>query len=129
MTRRIFVFGSNREGRHGAGAALDALRRHGAVYGQPEGLQGRSYAIVTKELRRGWPKVELPEVKDGILHFLAFARQHPEMRFEMTRIGCGLAGFVDEEIAPMFVNAPSNVILPRVWGDILKLYDYTRVEQ
>lgn len=120
----VFVFGSNREGRHGAGAALFALRRRGAIYGKPEGLQGNAYAIVTKELRAGYPPVLLPEVKDGIVRFLAFAREHPEMSFEMTRIGCGLAGFKDEEIAPMFSEAPRNVFLPREWAPILSYYDY-----
>ena len=118
MGQRIFVFGSNREGRHGMGAALCALRERGAVYGQPEGLQGRSYAIVTKELRRGWPVVRHQEVKEGVSRFLAFAREHPEMTFQMTRIGCGLAGFEDREIAPLFANAPGNVCLPPEWCDI-----------
>lgn len=115
MSRSIFVFGSNREGRHGAGAALCALREHGACYGHPEGLQGNSYAIVTKELRRGWPRVTFQEVKDGVFRFLAFAREHPELKFQMTRIGCGLAGFEDHEIAPLFANAPENVYLPPEW--------------
>lgn len=112
---RIFVFGANREGRHGAGAALCALREHGAVYGQPEGLQGNSYAIVTKELRREWPRVKFQEVKDGVFRFLAFAREHPEMEFQVTRVGCGLAGFTDDEIWPLFGNAPENVYLPVEW--------------
>jgi len=115
----IFVFGSNREGRHGAGAALHALCRYGAVYGQAEGLQGQSYAIVTKELRRGAPGVTLEEIAAGVRRFVAFARARPDLHFQVTPIGCGLAGFEDEEIAPLFEDAPSNVLLPMRFNDVL----------
>ncbi len=64
--RQIFVFGSNRQGRHGKGSALEAVRRHGAVYGQPDGLQGNSYGIVTKELRRDRAPVTLDEIRIGV---------------------------------------------------------------
>jgi hypothetical protein len=111
----IFVFGSNREGHHGKGAALEARIRHGAIYGQAEGLQGRSYAIITKELRRDQPRVELVEVAQGVTKFLDFARTHPELVFWVTRIGCGLAGFTETQIAPLFSNAPANVNLPKGW--------------
>jgi len=110
--RTIFVFGSNREGRHGKGAALSAVHEHGAVYGQAEGLQGDSYAIVTKELRRNKPPVTLPEIKTGVERFLQFAESKPNWRFDVTPIGCGLAGFQPSEIAPMFAGAPENVRLP-----------------
>jgi len=115
----IFVFGGNREGRHGAGAALHALCRYGAVYGQAEGLQGQSYAIVTKELRRGAPRVSLEEVAAGVERFLAFARSHPELTFQLTPIGCGLAGFAEAEIAPLFAGAPPNVALPERFTAVL----------
>ena len=90
--QEIFVFGSNRQGRHGKGAALDAVERHGAIYGQPEGLQGNSYAIVTKEIRRGFPSVTLDEIKVSVDRFLAFATEHQEMTFAVTAVACGLAG-------------------------------------
>jgi hypothetical protein len=77
-------------GRHGKGAALVAAREHGAIYGQGEGLQGRSYAIPTK--RKPYERMELFEVKVGIDTFLSFAQYHPEYEFIMTEIGCGLAG-------------------------------------
>ena len=110
--RDIFVFGSNRQGIHGKGAALEARKNHGARYGQAEGLQGGSYAIVTKELRREEPPVMLKEIKSGVLRFLAFAARHPEMRFWVKAIGCGLAGFDPDDVAPMFKGHPGNVILP-----------------
>jgi len=87
----VFVFGSNREGRHGKGAALEAHRNWGAVYGQAEGRQGNAYAIVTKELRSNKPPVRLTEVAAGIVKFIAYAAYHPELEFQVTSIGCGLA--------------------------------------
>ncbi len=112
-SRDIFVFGSNREGRHGKGAALYAKENFGAKYGQAEGLQGRSYAIITKELRRTHPPVKLDEVKEGVKNFLSFARNKKHWRFILSPIGCGLAGFKPNEIAPLFKDAPKNVVLPK----------------
>lgn len=111
----VFVFGANREGRHGKGAALEARLLHGAINGQPSGRQGSSYAIVTKELRRGWPPVGLIEVRRGVIAFLHHARDHHEDTFVVTKIGCGLAGFKEQQIAPMFRDAPENVKLPEGW--------------
>lgn len=111
----IFVFGANREGRHGRGAALHARLHYGARYGQALGPQGRSYAIITKELRRGHPPVTLAEVAQGVAQFLEYARLHPGLTFEVTRLGCGLAGFTDAQIAPLFTGAPANCGLPAKW--------------
>ena len=111
----VFVFGSNRQGRHGLGAALEARKRWGAVYGIPEGRQGDSYAIVTKELRRSEPPVSLLEVKLGIARFLRYAENHPSVTFHLTKVGCGLAGFNEDLIAPLFKDAPRNVIRPKGW--------------
>lgn len=110
----IFVFGSNLSGMHGGGAALVAYRKFGAVWGQGVGLQGKSYGIPTMQ---GGVETIIPYVND----FIDFARQHPELVFLVTRIGCGIAGFSDEEIAPLFKSAAgmSNVILPRTFADIL----------
>lgn len=109
----IFVFGSNLAGRHGKGAALDAIRHYGAIYGQGFGRQGRSYAIPTKDssLRT------LPLLNIGIYvsAFIQYAENNPELLFRVTRIGCGLAGYNDADIAPMFAAAPSNCILPLEW--------------
>lgn len=111
-SREIFVFGSNRQGRHGKGAAFTAKLKHGAVYGQAEGLQGDSYAIVTKELRPDFRPVSLAEVYTGVTAFLKFAFSHPELAFKVTPIGCGLAGFNPNQIGPLFQGAPGNVKLP-----------------
>lgn len=112
MIKKIFVFGSNREGRHGAGAARRAAQVAGAIYGQAEGRQGNSYAIITKELRTDHPPVTLEEIRVGVDRFLAYAREHSNELFLLTPIGCGLAGFTPEQIAPMFLHTPPNVELP-----------------
>lgn len=117
--RIIFVFGSNRQGRHGKGAALTALKKHGAIYGQASDLQGNSYAIITKELRSGFPPVGRAEVLSGVRRFKRFAARHPDYLFYVVPIGCGLAGFTPAEIAPMFANAPSNVVLPPEFASVL----------
>ena len=109
----IFVFGSNLAGVHGAGAALYARKHHGAIFGQGIGLQGNSYGIPTKDAYI----VTLPirEIKKYVDQFIEFAKQNYEMVFEVTRIGCGLAGYTDIQIAPLFKGAPSNCILPYEW--------------
>jgi hypothetical protein len=103
----VFVFGSNLEGHHGGGAARTALRKFGAVYGQGVGLQGQSYAIPTMHGGVG-------SIAPYVNEFIAFARFHPEKYFYVTRIGCGIAGFTDEQIAPLFLKALNlhNVCLP-----------------
>lgn len=112
MRKVIFVFGSNRQGIHGAGAAREALEYWGAIYGQAKGLQGNSYAIVTKELRKNEPPVSLEEVRVEVDIFIDFAKSRPDYLFTVTAIGCGLAGFTPEQIAPLFEGCPENVFLP-----------------
>jgi hypothetical protein len=112
MRKVIFVFGSNRQGIHGAGAAREAIEHWGAVYGQAHGLQGNSYAIVTKELRKSEPPVSLEEVRVEVDIFIEFAKRHSDYFFIVTAIGCGLAGFTPEQIAPLFEGCPENVFLP-----------------
>lgn len=104
----IFVFGSNLAGHHGGGAAHIARQRFGAIWGQGVGLQGQSYAIPT--MQGG-----VETIKPYVDQFIEFATSHPELTFLVTRIGCGIAGFRDEEIAPLFAAAldVENVILPR----------------
>jgi hypothetical protein len=109
----VFVFGSNLAGRHGRGAALEARRRWGAVYGVGEGLTGRSYAIPTKD--HGLRTRGLADIQASVDRFIAFAREHPEYLFQVTRVGCGLAGYQDHQIAPMFASAPDNCELPEGW--------------
>ena len=106
----IFVFGSNLQGKHGGGAARVAYRNFGAVMGQGVGLQGQSYAIPTMQ---GGVETIRPYVDE----FIAFAKDHPKLTFLVTRIGCGIAGFTDEEIAPLFAEAHGveNIVLPEGW--------------
>ena len=106
----IFVFGSNLSGMHGGGAALVAYRKFGAVWGQGVGLQGQSYGIPTMQ---GGVETIRPYVDK----FIQFAGEHPELTFLVTRIGCGIAGFDDAEIAPLFEAAHEveNIVLPPHW--------------
>lgn len=108
----IFVFGSNTEGRHGAGAAKYAKQHYGAIYGQPKGLQGSSYAIITKDLSKGYRSIPLEFIHEQIKQFIEFAKNNPDKIFQVTPIGCGLAGFKPEEIKPFFNNITNNIILP-----------------
>lgn len=106
----IFVFGSNLAGRHGKGAARDAMKLHGAIYGRGIGIQGNSYAIPTKN--ENIRVLSLPEIKQHVDEFKRFAALHPEMTFQLTPIGCGLAGYKPSDIAPMFDGTPGNVSMP-----------------
>jgi hypothetical protein len=112
-TRDIFVFGSNRLGVHGAGAALFARKHHGAILGQGEGLQGDSYAIPTKQT----PYVTLPfsEIAIHIQRFKAFAAGRPDLTFNVTPIGCGYAGYTREQIRPLFEPLPPNCRFSPEW--------------
>jgi len=110
----IFVFGSNLAGRHGKGAALFALENYGAVYGKGIGRTGRAYAIPTKD--GSLNVLNLKVIKTHVEAFIVYALANPDLTFLVTRIGCGLAGYDDSEIAPFFKNAPSNCTLPIEWN-------------
>ena len=112
----IFVFGSNLQGMHGGGAARVAYQQFGAVMGQGVGLQGRSYGIPT--MHGG-----TSEIKPYVDEFINFAKQHSELTFLVTPIGCGIAGFTVEEMAPLFKETAdvSNIWLPQgFWNVICK---------
>ena len=111
----IFVFGSNLAGMHGGGAARIACERFGAVWGQGVGLQGQCYAIPT--MQGG-----VETIKPYVDEFIAFAAAHPELRFLVTRIGCGIAGFTATEIAPLFAGAVGmeQVILPEDFVKVIE---------
>jgi hypothetical protein len=114
--QRIFVFGSNRIGHHGAGAAREAIELWGAVYGQADGRQGNSYAIVTTELRPDEDPVTEIELRLNLERFCKYAKRHPELEFYVTPVGTGLAGFTREQVLPVLeALAPSNCIL--TWKD------------
>ena len=114
----IFVFGSNASGYHGGGAAAYAMHKFGAVWGQGEGLQGQSYAIPTME--------GIAEMSEAIKRFTSFAAEHSELRFLVTRIGCGLAGYSVNQVAPLFKECIplENVALPSDFWDVLGLKMY-----
>jgi hypothetical protein len=111
----IFVFGSNLQGMHGGGAAHIAFQRYGAIMGQGVGLQGKCYAIPTMQ-------GDASTIKPYVDEFIDFAKQHPEMTFLVTKIGCGIAGFTPQEIAPLFKRAVKvqNIHLPQEFWDELK---------
>lgn len=117
MGDEIFVFGSNLAGRHGKGAALEATRKWGAVYGVGVGMTGNAYAIPTKDAKLG--TLTLHEIEGHVYWFLVYAREHPELTFKLTAIGCGLAGYKPWQIAPMFKDAPENVIMPEEFRRVL----------
>lgn len=129
----IFVFGSNLGGYHGGGAARYALEHRGAVWGQHLGRQGQSWAIPTKgkttrdDKRSGiGSTLTLREIKSYVDDFLRDARDHPELAYQVTRIGCGLAGLQDKDIAPLFINEDlGNLWFDTAWEPYLgPLYKY-----
>lgn len=118
LPRQIFVFGSNALGYHTGGASGTARKKFGAVWGQPEGLQGQSYAIPVdygKNVRKD------AEVKAAVDRFIAFAKEHEDLFFFVTRVGCGIAGYHDEEMAQYFKTAldQKNISLPKSFVDAL----------
>lgn len=110
----VFVFGSNLAGHHGGGAARIAYEKFGAIMGQGEGLQGQSYAIPT--MQGG-----VDTIRPYVDRFIRFARECDQNTFYVTRIGCGIAGFKDEEIAPLFDEALElyNVRLPKSFVEVI----------
>ena len=110
---QIFVFGSNANGNHAGGAAKLAVDKFGAIYGQSEGLQGQSYAIVT--LSETMEKVKLEDISKSIDELYQFADDNPDLDFIVTKIGCGIAGFEEKEMSELFKTKekPFNIILPK----------------
>jgi hypothetical protein len=110
----IFVFGSNIQGSHGGGAAWYAYKTFGAEWGVGEGLTGRTYALPTME--------GVSSLKHAVEHFIACAKAHPELTFLVTAVGCGIAGYTPQEVAPLFKDALAleNVYLPQVFVDVLR---------
>lgn len=117
MPKAVFVFGSNEAGVHGAGAALVAYKSHGARYGKSYGHHGNSFAIPTKDMEI--ETLPLFQVKRYVEGFLAYAAGHRKLTFKVTRIGCGLAGLTDDQIAPLFEKATANCEFDEAWRPIL----------
>lgn len=113
--REIFVFGSNRAGRHGKGAALYAFQHYNAEPGVGEGLTGNAYAIPTKGERL--ERLSFPEIDEAVCRFLMFAKMTPEMRFLLTPIGTGLAGHGKADVWNVMKRegVPQNVLLTSTW--------------
>lgn len=109
----VFVFGSNEGGIHGAGAALTARYQWDAAMGVGEGRTGFAYAIPTKDA--DLVTKPLSAIGEAVIRFLAYATANPNTIFLVTKIGCGLAGYRQEDIAPLFAGAPDNAILPKGW--------------
>lgn len=125
----VFVFGSNILGYHNGGAARKARRDFGAVWGQAEGPQGQSYAIPVDS---GKGAMDITQIKASVERFIGYAQACPEQTFLVTRIGCGIAGFSDEEMAPLFKDTLGikNIKLPKSFVEILTIgkrdYDLER---
>lgn len=109
---QIFVFGSNQSGKHSKGAAKTAMG-WGAIYGQGEGLQGKTYGIPTKD-KSVWNTLTIDEIKRYVDRFIEFAKSRPDLTFLVTEVGCGLAGLKPKQIAPLFKDAINidNIHLP-----------------
>ena len=117
---KIFVFGSNKAGRHWLGSALHARRCYGALYGVGEGRTGNAYAIPTKDEKLS--VLPLEDIKNSVDRFLEYANNNSELEFEVAKIGCGLAEYQDYQVAPMFIAAPTNCHLHEDWIKLISLY-------
>jgi hypothetical protein len=124
MTNKmIFVFGSNEQGEHMGGAARDAYQRHGALWGRSYGHYGDSFAIPTLDVN--YRNIPIPRLTDYVNGFLTYALSRLDYQFKVTQIGCGIAGFTKEQIAPLFKWAPGNCQFDTEWQPILgDDYDY-----
>lgn len=114
----VFVFGSNLAGRHGAGAAKHAAQHFGAEYGVATGRTGDSYAIPTKGSRL--EVLAIFEIYNYVCRFVRYTKLHAGTSFFLTRVGCGLAGYSDQQIAPMFIGVGENVDIPEAWKQYLE---------
>lgn len=113
----VFVFGSNLAGRHGAGAARYAYEVLGAKAGVGRGMTGNCYAIPTKD--HDVKTMTIPRINPYVVEFINYAMQNPQKRFIITRIGCGLAGYRDSQMAGLFKKAPSNCFFDEAWEPFL----------
>lgn len=116
---QIFVFGSNLGGFHGGGAAWLAHNKFGAKMKEGVGMTGTCYAIPTKDVRI--KTMLLRDIKPYVEDFIKFAKRQPSFTFLVTQVGCGLAGYKPEHIAPLFEDAieVENIHLPKEFWDLL----------
>lgn len=113
----IFVFGSNLDGIHGAGAAAYAHKHRGAQWGVGEGPTGSCYALPTKGHKISY--MTLNTIKLHVSKFIHYAVNHPEELFQVTQVGCGLGGWKAKNIAPLFLGASSNCLFDTAWREYL----------
>ena len=119
----IFVFGSNLSGFHGLGAAKWAYMNKGAIWGLGEGLMGTSYALPTKGYKISFMPLDI--IALYVNKFIQFAKVNPDKKFQVTKVGCGLSGFTNKQIAPMFIGSPKNCYFDSDWRKYLgDDYDY-----
>lgn len=117
MTKKILCFGSNEAGVHGRGAAKDAYQKHGARWGKGYGHYGDSFAVPTKD--RQIKTLPLERIKMYVDGLKAYAAGNPELIFQVTRLGCGLAGYQDKDIAPLFLGSSLNCQFDSAWKSFL----------
>lgn len=117
-----FVFGANLRGRHGAGAALTAVQHFGAIEGQAQGLMGQSYGIATRDYYI--KTLPLAAISKNIQSFIGFSHMHPNLRFFITPIGCGHAGYEPHQIAPLFYGIRDNCAIPLSWMQFFPNTEY-----
>lgn len=111
----VFVFGANLAGIHNKGSALHAKQHYGAQQGVGVGRTGMAYAIPTKDYK--FRVLELTYIRRYIHQFITYAKMNPNLTFRIVKIGCGLAGYNENQIKPSFKGCPSNCILPEGWRD------------
>ena len=83
-----------------------------AALAKARGEWGNSYAIPT--LDDHFQKRDLHDIALDVIDFLIHAIDSDD-DFFVTRIGCGIAGFADAQIAPLFKGAPDNCNFPEEW--------------
>lgn len=127
---QIFVFGSNTQGRHGKGAALIAKNKFGAEYGNPEGPQGQSYAIITKDLtKRTHPSRTPEQIKEQIHNLYEYAKENPDKEFLVAYSGTGqnLNAYSNQEMADMFNSEPipNNIVFEQEFNKLIPIQTTT----
>lgn len=131
---QVFVFGSNTQGKHGKGAALTAKNKFGAIYGQAEGPQGQSYAIITKDLTKNTHPSRTPEqIKEQIHNLYEYARENPDKEFLVAYSGKGtnLNAYSNQEMADMFSSEPipNNIVFEQEFNELISITRESKADE
>lgn len=131
---QVFVFGSNTQGRHGKGAALTAKNKFGAIYGQAEGPQGQSYAIITKDLTKNTHPSRTPEqIKEQVHNLYEYARENPDKEFLVAYSGKGtnLNAYSNQEMADMFSSEPipNNIVFEQEFNELISITRESKADE